>query len=167
MQRAVAAWAVFTAVISGRSSVGENNLSFLQISYPLITIPLHSPVAVTVSWKWDVGIPFVRALFAAGSPSQAMFPKAVCRPCWHGQAAGWGHKALPAQQGVGRGEPFRWVSQGRKQLTLLYHLTLQHEAVPLPWVTVQLLLSVSFWLSGWNRWNSFTYNKMTLPVELP
>lgn len=49
MQRAVAAWAVFTAVISGRSSVGENNLSFLQISYPLITIPLHSPVAVTVS----------------------------------------------------------------------------------------------------------------------
>lgn len=68
--------------------------TFLFYRLTSITISSRSLVAVTISQNQDAAIPSVRVPFAAGSTSQASFPRAACWPRSHRQAAGQGTEPL-------------------------------------------------------------------------
>lgn len=149
--------------ISGRTFDGNNEHFFLCVCHFFsflffYILYLHPPAAVIISWKNESLVFCIWGSFGRESPHGAPLPRDTHRS-WAG--GGWLHNPAPAQEGAGRREMLRGLSQGRNQLS----------PVPQPGHSsglshLQPVTSASLCLSGAETQNSFTGSE-TCPWNYP
>lgn len=155
--------------ISGRTFDGNNDLFLLCMCHLFFLIYTHRQLLLFLE-KWNLGILHLRIFLQRKFTAGLHFPKTRTLDVLiqTGRKRMTLHKSAPTQEVAGKSETAQLVESGRNQLMLLqtYPITALGSTFGLSHLVICL---ISFFLTIWllSRWNSFTYNKTSLPMELP